>query len=741
MLPAAAHADSCPNAGTRGATSAHLAECRAYEQVTPPDTGAYRLHPFAAKPDGRSLYWVAGEAPGSDIGDPAPEDGGYPDGFLARREAGGWDSEWLTPTPPGANPIITSPFQPSMGSDGLLFGSLGNLVDEDQNDESIFAGATDLYRYLDGEVTLVNAAPGAGSQQGLPVDQFQAQIATPDLSSILFATRDGLVPEDTDGTIDVYVRRSDAVELVSIDTAGNPDNSGFDAQPGHDTLPGVPASPASQGLSSISDDGRTLVFRTTGSLDPADTDAGVDLYAWRDGVVTLISDGTVGEPDCDSPPDCDAVLAGIAVDGSKIYWTTAEPLVAGDVDTANDVYGYDFDAVVGSRLALATGDGDDPANPVSVTRDGHLFFATTARLGVDPPPPGSTLAIYRWDGTQIESVAALAPTDEGNPLAAGMALYPGLQAYRPVNSRDARDRPVRATADGSALAFSTKAVLDPADHDEQLDVYLWRRDAGVALVSKGGGDDHASYIAGTALLGGAASGARAIDAAATRVFFTSAEALTPAAGDNGRPKVYQWADGKVSLISASGIDAGPALYVDSSESGDHVFFTTPDALVPSDVDGGYPDVYDAAIGGGFAQAATEPSCPETCQGDVPSPITPTTAASITFRGDGNLRRPSDARVTLAVRRKAVRGVVAILRVRVPRGGTVVATGKGLRRSTRVVQRAGTYSVAVRLSRSGRMALGRRGRIGRTVRVAFRSGRATASATVRLTFASPTRKAR
>jgi hypothetical protein len=601
----------CASGATLFAAGTATAASRGIELVTPPDSGPYQAWPLAATDDGSSFYWLSGGFFGSGAGDPAPEDGGFAaDVFLAKRSATGWSTELLTNDPPKA--LVVGPFLPGMTADGLVYGTNANLVPEDQNNDDLITGEVlDLYRVAGGATTwLTSAADGSSGSQGIGINP-PPHAVTPDLSAVAFATRDSLVAEDTDGALDVYLRRADGLHLVSTDTSGAADNSGTDAAIGHDdsaefgtsSLP-ISGFPATQGMSSLAADAATLVFRTSQSLDAADTDSSRDLYLWRDGSVSLISDGESGS-DCDTWPDCQPRFSGMSASGATIYFTTAEALTADDTDTADDVYEYDPAVPVGQRLTLASGDGTSPANVVTVTRDGRMFFATTDRIGTNPPDPGTTLVIYGWDGSQIRTVSALGADDPSIPSSDSEAQYPRMGRVNSVVALYYTERPVRATADGNALVFATTAQLDPRDTDNVRDLYLWRAGSGLELVSAGGGGTYPAAIGGEDVdfNGELAGGGRVIDADASRVFFTSGEALTPDAGDNGQAKVYEWEQGKVTLLSPPGSDARTAIYTDSSVSGDDVYFTTTDALVPEDGDGSEIDVYDARVGGGFPSAA------------------------------------------------------------------------------------------------------------------------------------------
>jgi len=94
--------------------------------------------------------------------------------------------------------------------------------------------------------------------------------------------------------------------------------------------------------------------------------------------------------------------------------------------------------------------------------------------------------------------------------------------------------------------------------------------------------------------------------------------------------------GCVSLVS-SGSDSLPSAFMDSSESGDDVFFLSFGRLSPLDNDEA-PDVYDARVNGVQAVVEQHSECSgETCQqrGLPPNESTP---SSSTFNGAGNLKQ-------------------------------------------------------------------------------------------------------
>ena len=83
----------------------------------------------------------------------------------------------------------------------------------------------------------------------------------------------------------------------------------------------------------ISDDGRRSFFQTTESLVASDTDTVQDVYQRVGGATTLLSVGpTAGQRQL-TAPSYDATA-----DGSQVFFSTAESLVASDTDAGSDVY-------------------------------------------------------------------------------------------------------------------------------------------------------------------------------------------------------------------------------------------------------------------------------------------------------------------------------------------------------------------------------------------------------------------
>jgi hypothetical protein len=141
-----------------------------------------------------------------------------------------------------------------------------------------------------------------------------------------------------------------------------------------------------------------------------------------------------------------------------------------------------------------------------------------------------------------------------------------------------------------------------------------------------------------------------------RLFFTTSDGLVPQ-DVNGRDDVYEYEPaglgscpageaGCVALIS-SGTGSGDSIFVDASATGDDVFFTTEQSLVPADNDPA-TDMYDAHVCSAEVpclpvSSAVSPPCDATdscraAQALQPGVFNP--SGSATFNGAGNLHAVS-----------------------------------------------------------------------------------------------------
>lgn len=276
----------------------------------------------------------------------------------------------------------------------------------------------DVYQRSGGSTTLISTGP-AGGTGALPA-RYAGNSATG--SRVWFETNESLVTGDTDTRQDVYERAGTTTTEVS--TGGNgPFDSFFDG---------------------ASSDGSHVFFHTAEPLAGGDTDTNRDVYDRTGGTTVRVSTGPSGGNGA-----FDAFFVGTSLDGSHVFLETAEPLVAGDTDTRQDVY----ERVGGTTTNwLSTGpsggNGAFDAFFDGASADGtRVFFDTTEAL--DPGDTDSSTDVYeRWNGTTTE----LTTGPNGGNGAVG-AFYDG------------------SSSDGTRVFFNTRESLIASDTDATRDVY------------------------------------------------------------------------------------------------------------------------------------------------------------------------------------------------------------------------------------------------------------------------------
>ena len=121
------------------------------------------------------------------------------------------------------------------------------------------------------------------------------------------------------------------------------------------------------------------------------------------------------------------------------------------------------------------------------------------------------------------------------------------------------------------------------------------------------------------------------------VFFESRSELVPEDTNGEGWDVYQWREGRLSLISPAS-EGDDSFFSGNSVNGRDVFIWTSARIDPREIDDSDYDIYDARVGGGFPYTPPSPPCDVlalACEGEaIPAPPTrsPSTAA---FHGPGN----------------------------------------------------------------------------------------------------------
>jgi hypothetical protein len=733
VAPAAA--DTCPNAQFRSGPSERLPDCRAYEQVSPVEKDGQDamtllpLRPAQASPCEAGepctvAYMNVGAAFDGALGND------FPDAYLAARGAGSWQTTALTPpttqAPTNGQAEVSYAFSEDL-SRTILRVPLQQLT------ANAPAGVYNLFlRQPGGAYSLVTAnAPAEPPHSGCTLCFEEEDVpafagASSDFSHVIFEASDSLVAGAPGGGVEnLYEAVAEHVRLVGILPDGAIPEQGATAGGGIRVV----SEHAHELAHAISQDGARVLFEAAadgGAPDPGQAGK-TELYDRIDGASTVeVSAPAPGA----NPSDCET-LDGIcdpgsaqfwaaSDDGSLVYFTSKAALTkesntgpegpSGEEDAGNDLYRYDVEtgALTDLTVDAANPDGAGVQGVVGSSEDGsYVYFVAEGDLGGDAKSGEPNL--YLWHGSAegpgtVTYIATLrAPTSEEAKDIEGMRTET-LEYHSDLADWTSRPTESQAyvTPDGRHLAFMSVEPLTGYDNEDQAtaaadhEVFEYSAETGRLVC--------ASCDAGDARpLGSAFIGAKLDERVSTpfhqprslsddgsRLFFSSPDPLVPGIA-GGSPRVFEYEDGSVQLISGAESGSG-AVFLDASASGDDVFFATRERLAPSDMDG-LVDVYDARVGGGLAG----PPALTPCQGGAcREPLTPqlsfATPASASFAGAGNLAPAAPVKAT---REQLLSRALALCRKLRSRKRRVLCTDLARRRYAPKAKRARHSSVPER----------------------------------------------
>lgn len=563
-----------------------LPDGRAYELVSPRDTNGAFLGALSGDRDNFDTYL------GSPSGEsvifytqgtlPGMEGNGTIDSYEATRGPGGWTTQSTGPRGSEAVAPAAGGTSPDHRYSFWNSGRNGGSLD--------LGNGADYLRKPDGSFELI----GRGSLGDDP--HAEGRWITAGGTHVVFTTEAG-----------ISVQLEPNAPVAGIETI-------YDRSPGGPThvvslLPGDVTPTENSHYLGTAEDGSAVVFEVGGTM-----------YERRNDSSTVeVASGGAG-------------YAGLSSNGDTVFYTQAGNVFA-------------FDA--GTKTVTPIGSGG-ASKVVSVSADGsHVYFESPQQLDGVKGKPGAP-NLYVWDGTTLRFIAVLEPSDfEGL-----VNLGSWQEAIGPVqnNLTGRAEDPSRTTPDGSVLVFQSHGVsTHPYDSEGHWEIY--RYDAGTGQIDciscspTGSGAGSNAELESTGLTTAnpptnAVSRIRNVTDDGRTVFFQTGDALV--LGDtDGVGDVYEWKEGKVSLIS-SGRSSNANFLVGMTADGHDVFFKTGDALVPEDETGGSGSIYDARVGGGFPFGEASPPCSEgSCQGPGSSPPGLPPASSAEFYGPPNPkpRRP------------------------------------------------------------------------------------------------------
>ena len=318
-----------------------------------------------------------------------------------------------------------------------------------------------------------------------------------------------------------------------------------------------------------------------------------------------------------------------SVDGSRVFFTNAGSL-------------YEYNATDAVTTNLASNGGVEGV--IEASHDGTYvyFVAAGALAGNENTEREKAIEgqpnLYLSHEHEVSFIATLSPADNEVPSFYGSASPYG-DWYRTFAGRTAEVSP-----NGRYLAFMSVKNLTGYDNADavtsanEYEAFLF--DSATSRLVCVSCNTNGHRPTSSTVLPAPVNGVyqqRYIDDGG-RLFFSTEDAVLPD-DTNAASDVYEYENGHVSLITPGSV-RDEAVFADASESGDDVFFTTSQQLVPADQDQ-IVDLYDARVGGRTEGPPPISACSgEGCRGlpgAAPSFVEP---VSDVFSGAGNLVPPT-----------------------------------------------------------------------------------------------------
>lgn len=367
-----------------------------------------------------------------------------------------------------------------------------------------------------------------------------------------------------------------------------------------------------------------------------------------------------------------AVYQGASEDGAKVFFTTDQGLLNVDKDTGSDLYEAELEggAHPSVKRLVMISQGEADAGDLSPGEGaGATGIAAISESGA---------RVY-FESSAVLTAEANANGERAEAGHANLYVYdtePDHEQPRPLAFVAQAAAVIDTTHDGGFLLFESGDSDLKGAEDSSTVAQLFEYDADTGTVARvsvgqkspGGYECETTHVVeegyncngNTASqedaptpatkstyefnvsLPAAASSGRALAEDGT-VVFMSRDALTPLATAGGE-NIYEYRGGNVYLISPG--DEAVALKPPSgegtrllgiSESGQNVFFSSTEQLVPQDTDT-QSSWYDAREAGGFPAPASGPACAAgTCQGPLSvAPALPGPGGSALTTGGENL---------------------------------------------------------------------------------------------------------
>jgi hypothetical protein len=333
---------------------------------------------------------------------------------------------------------------PDVSSDGNLVvfqSAASNLVAGDTN------GQTDIFlRNMSAGTTTRISVDSTGAEANN--FSFQPRISADGRFVVFESAASNLVPGDTNGAWDVFVRdlTANVTTRVSVDSFGVEGNG-------------------TSGAPSISADGRYVLFESTASnLVPGDTNGASDVFLHDNftGVTSRVSVGDVGQQG-----NGDSLISTISPSGRLVAFSSAaNNLVAGDTNGDYDVFVRDLVAGTTTRVSTNSSGGQaiygniDPGSfyPAISGNDRYVAFDSGASnlVAVDVNP---------WPDVFVKDLQTGVTNMVSISTSGGQGSFPSQSGTSSI------------TDDGRFVVFYSYLDLVPNDTNNMTDIYVRDRNA------------------------------------------------------------------------------------------------------------------------------------------------------------------------------------------------------------------------------------------------------------------------
>jgi len=703
-VPSAYAAGACPNEKLREESnlnpatgepySVTLPDCRAYEMVSPLEKGGQpagtgglsgtTVLPLAVSPDGERVGWSS-EGAFDD-----PENFIIQEGpvlvYLSHHETSGWATASVFPPRELLDDPATNGFDGDFSEDLLTDQVACGATPESAGEKAVAEFRCvarkqggpwvkgELYKSVDGGAIFGSEDYLGGSQDlsrvfyqpvhlefGLPLERPPAD------SQVTSGGSDGIYEVTRIGA----GKGSETLRLVNVDNRGHEmviKEGGQNAGPflGDERENEEQTGSASH---AISDDGKTVFFTATPPEAAGAAGEVLTIYARVQCTPTEANKGTckedghaeyfetVGISNGEECSACnpaalpqEAIYQGASADGTKVFFTTRQGLLAEEEQEGERLYEYDFNRPTGERLVLLS-PGSEPKveGVVRASQDGsHIYFVAKGVLTGEEKNNFGEQAKALWSNLYgydtVTGQTRFVATSSG--AATEFDVEPSSAETKTCKQYCDFNRHVQTTPDGRVLAFTSRAKI--ADniakrvvprayrYDFQTGELTWISHSAPGFTTPESAEEEALIAprpgAQIKLQGADASAedwSRAISGLKVGesnreytdvddgeyIIFTTNTKLQ--ANDvSGARSLYEWHNGIVSLISDGRDPKGVETEGNNEEgsamsaTGGDIFFGTFTQLVGQDTDA-LRDIYDARIGGGFP-GPPPPPC-DTCQ--------------------------------------------------------------------------------------------------------------------------------